>query len=349
MTGLVFDSALYSDKFMMTFRTAFFGLTSTLALAIAPTLLHAQSTSTSSGQAYPTRAIRLIVPQAPGSASDNVARLIAAELTARLGQQVVVDNRPGGALTIGIELMIKSAPDGYTLGYAPIGALVIGPNMFRKPPYDVNKDIAAVAMGAFNQMLLAGSPRHPFKTVQEVIEFAKQNPGKLSNASSGNGSPGHVGFELLRSMANLNVVHVPYKGGAAAITDLIGGQVHLMMESLNSITPHAKAGRVRALGVTGLTRSPAVPEVPTIAESGVPGYEATTWNGIVAPAGTPRAIIQRLNSEINKALASTSLKEKLALLGADPAPDTPEKFAALIRSENLKWAEVIKRSGAKID
>ncbi len=320
-----------------------------LALACLPTLLHAQTPSTGSGQTYPNRAIRMLVPQAPGSASDNVARLIAAELTARLGQQVVVDNRPGGALTIGIDMMIKSAPDGYTLAYAPIGSLVIGPNMFRKPPYDVNKDIAAVALGALNQMLLAGSPRHPFKSVQEVIDFAKQNPGKLSNASSGNGSPGHVGFELLRSMAGLNVVHVPYKGGAAAITDLIAGQVHLMMESLNSITPHAKAGRVRALGVTALKRSPAMPEVPTIAESGVPGYEATTWNGIIAPAGTPRAIIQRLNSEINAALASASLKEKLAMLGADPAPDTPEKFAALIRSENLKWAEVIKRSGAKID
>jgi tripartite-type tricarboxylate transporter receptor subunit TctC len=246
--------------------------------------------ATASAQPYPNRAIRLIVPQAPGSASDNVARIIAAELTPLLGQQVVVDNRPGGALTIGIDMVVKAAPDGYTLGYAPIGSLVIGPNMFRKPPYDVNRDIAAVAQVAFNQMLLAGSPKHPFKSVQEVIEFARQNPGKLSNASSGNGSPGHVGFELLRSMANLNVVHVPYKGGAAAITDLIAGQVHLMMESLNSITPHAKGGRVRALGVTALKRSPALPEVPTIAESGVPGYEATTWNGIIAPAGTPRDI-----------------------------------------------------------
>ena len=320
-----------------------------LPLSFAASLLVCTVVATAAAQNYPNRAIRLIVPQAPGSASDNVARLMAAELTPRLGQQVVVDNRPGGALTIGIEMVIKSTPDGYTLGYAPIGSLVIGPNMFRKPPYDVNKDIAAVALGAYNQMLLAGSPKHPFKSVQDVIDFARQNPGKLSNASSGNGSPGHVGFELFRSMAGLNVVHVPYKGGAAAITDLIAGQVHLMMESLNSITPHAKAGRVRALGVTALKRSPAVPEVPTIAESGVPGYEATTWNGIIAPAGTPRAIIQRLNREINAALASASLKEKLALIGADPAPDTPEKFADLIRRENLKWAEVIKRSGAKID
>ncbi len=315
--------------------------TAVLVMAACAGALHAQT--------YPTRAIRLIVPQAAGSASDNVARIIAAELSPRLGQQVVIDNRPGGALTIGIDMVVKAPADGYTLGYAPIGALVIGPNMLSKPPYDVNKDITAVAQVAFNQMLLAGSPRHPFKTVQEVIDYAKQNPGKLSNASSGNGSPGHVGFELFRSMAGLNIVHVPYKGGAAAITDLIAGQVHLMMESLNSITPHAKGGRVRALGVSGLKRSPAVPEVPTIAESGVPGYEATTWNGMIAPAGTPRNIIQRLNAEINKILASPSLKEKFALIGADPAPASPEVFANLVKRENVKWAEVIRRSGAKID
>ncbi|HTE14475.1 MAG TPA: tripartite tricarboxylate transporter substrate-binding protein, partial [Burkholderiales bacterium] len=192
---------------MMAFQLPMRGLAAAIVIAWAalPSLLNAQP--------YPSRAIRLIVPQAPGSASDNVARLVAAELTARLGQQVVVDNRPGGALTIGIDLVVKAAPDGYTLGYAPIGSLVIGPNMFRKPPYDVNKDIAAVALVAFNQMLLAGSPKHPFKNVQEVIDFAKQNPGKLSNASSGNGSPGHVGFELFRHLAGLNVVHVPYKGG----------------------------------------------------------------------------------------------------------------------------------------
>ncbi len=322
---------------------------SPLLRPFAGSLLICAVVATVAAQTYPSRAIRFIVPQAPGSASDNVARILAAELTLALGQQIVVDNRPGGALTIGIDMVLKSAADGYTLGYAPIGSLVIGPNMFRKPPYDVNKDIAAVAQVAFNQMLLAGSPRHPFKTVQEVLDFARQNPGKLSNASSGNGSPGHVGFELFRSMAGLNVVHVPYKGGAAAITDLIAGQVHLMMESLNSITPHAKAGRVRALGVTALKRSPAVPDVPTIAESGVPGYEATTWNGVIAPVGTPREIVRKLNAEINKILASPSLKDKFAMIGADPMPAAPEVFAALIKSENVKWAEVIKRSGAKID
>jgi tripartite-type tricarboxylate transporter receptor subunit TctC len=310
-------------------------------LTTIPTLLHAQP--------YPTRSIRLIVPQAAGSASDTVARIVAGELSPLLGQQIVVDNRPGGALTIGIDMVIKAPADGYTLGFGPIGALVIGPNMMSRPPYDVNRDLQAVAQIVFNQMLLAGSLRQPFKTVQEVINYARQNPGKLSNASSGNGSPGQVGFELFRHMAGLNVVHVPYKGGAAAITDLIAGQVHLMMESLNSMTPHAKSGRVRALGVSSSKRSPALPEVPTIAEAGVPGYEAVTWNGVIAPAGTPRAIIQRLNADINKLLASAPMKEKLASIGAEPTPGTPEQFAALIKSENVKWADVIKRSGAKID
>ncbi|HTD91337.1 MAG TPA: tripartite tricarboxylate transporter substrate binding protein [Burkholderiales bacterium] len=328
---------------MMIFSVEFRGIAVVVVMALTgmPALLLAQP--------YPTRAVRLIVPQAPGSASDTVARIIAAELSPLLRQQVVVDNRPGGALTIGIDMVVKAPADGYTLGYAPIGALVIGPNMMSKPPYDVGRDLQAVAQVAFNQMLLAGSPRQPFKTVQEVIEFAKQNPGKLSNASSGNGSPGHVGFELFRAMAGLNVVHVPYKGGAAAITDLIAGQVQLMMESLNSIAPHAKAGRVRALGVSGRMRSPAVPDVPTIAESGVPDYEATTWNGVVAPAGTPRNIVGRLNADINRILASPSLKDKFALIGADPTPGPPEEFANLIKRENVKWADVIKRSGAKID
>ena len=302
-----------------------------------------------SAQNYPARPIRLIVPQAPGSASDTTARIVAAELARQMGQQIVVDNRPGGALTIGMEMTARATPDGYTIGYGPVGALAISPNMMRKLPYDVQKDLLAVAQLSSNQMLLAASPKFPPKTVREAIDYAKQNPGKLSNASSGNGTPGHVGFELFKFMTGTQIVHVPYKGGAAGIADLIAGQVHLMMESLNSITPHAKAGRVRALAVSGATRSPALPDVPTVAEAGVPGYEATTWNGIVAPAGVLKPIIVKLNAEINQALASPALKEKFAALGAEPTIGTPEQFAALIRKENAKWAEVVKRSGARID
>ncbi|HYC43847.1 MAG TPA: tripartite tricarboxylate transporter substrate binding protein [Burkholderiales bacterium] len=297
---------------------------------------------------YPERPIRLVVPQAAGSSSDTLARIIATELTRHIGQQVVVDNRPGGALIIGMELVARAVPDGYTIGYAPIGALAISPNV-RKPPFDVLKDFQPITQTATNQMLLASSAAGPLKSIRDVIDYAKQHPGKLSNASSGNGTPGHVGFELFKTMTGTQIVHVPYKGGAAAIADLIAGQVQLMLEGLNSITPHAKAGRVRGLGVSGPKRSPALPEVPTIAEAGVPGYEASTWNGIVAPRGTPRAVVQKLNAELNNALNSASLRERFAAIGADPAPGTPEQFGELIRREYVKWGEVVRRSGARID
>jgi len=185
--------------------------------------------------------------------------------------------------------------------------------------------------------------------VRDVIDYAKQNPDKLSNASSGNGTPGHVGFELFKYMTGTKIVHVPYKGGAAGITDLIAGQVQLMMESMNSITPHARSGRVRGLAVSGATRTATMPELPTIAEAGVPGYEATTWTGIVAPAGVPKEIIARLNAEINKVVATPSLKEKFAMIGSDPASGSPEQFGEFIRKEYAKWADVVKRSGAKVD
>lgn len=299
--------------------------------------------------AYPDRPLRMIVPQAAGSASDTIARIVATELTRQLGQQVVVDNRPGGALTIGMEMIARATPDGYTIGYAPVGALAISPNLVRKVPYDVLKDFQPVAQTANGHMLLAASPKSPFRSVREVIDYARQNPGKLSNASSGNGTPGHVGFELFKAMTDTRIVHVPYKGGAAGIADLIGGQVELMMEGLNSITPHAKAGRVRALAVTGAQRSHALPDVPTIAEAGVPGYEASTWNGIVAPLGVPSPIVKRLNAEINKALASQMVRERFAAIGAEPAPGTPDQFRKLIAAEFVKWGEVVRRSGAKID
>lgn len=320
-----------------------------MRLRSIPALLAILLCTAALAHSYPSRPVRLIVPQAPGSASDTIARIVASELSPLLGQQIVVDNRPGGALTIGMELTAKAAPDGYTLGYAPVGALAISPNMVPKLPYDVLKDFQPVAQVAFNQMLLAASPQAPFASVRELIEHARRNPGKLFNASSGNGTPGHVGFELFKIMAGVNIVHVPYKGGAAGIADLVSGQVQLMMESLNSITPHAKAGRVRALAVSGARRSAVLPEVPTVAEAGVPGYEATTWNGIVAPAGVPKAVVAKLNAEINRALGSAALKQKLAAIGAEPAGGTPEQFGDLIRKEHAKWGEVVRRSGARID
>ena len=300
-------------------------------------------------QTYPSRPVRMIVPQAPGSASDTVARIIAAELTSQMKQQVVVDNRPGGALQLGLELTSRATPDGYTIGYAMIGALAISPNMLRKPPLDVTKDLLPISQTTTGQMLLAAGTSTPFKSVSDVVSYAKQNPGKLFNASSGNGTPGHVGFELFKFMTGTQIVHVPYKGGAAGIADLISGQVHLMLESTNSITPFAKAGRVRALAVTSAKRTAALPEVPTVAEAGVPGYEATTWTGIVGPVGLPKPIVARLNAELVKAVASPTFREKAAAIGSEAVSSTPEQFGAFIRSEHAKWGEVIRRSGAKID
>jgi tripartite-type tricarboxylate transporter receptor subunit TctC len=215
----------------------------------------------------------------------------------RAHHRVVVDNRPGGALLLGLDITSKSTPDGYTIGYAMIGALAISPNMQSKPPLNVLTDLQPVAQTTTGQMLLAAGPSAPFRSVKDVVAYAKQNPDKLNYASSGNGTPGHVGFELFKFMTGSTITHVPYKGGAAGIADLMAGRVQLMLESTNSITPYAKAGRVRGLAVTGPKRSPALPDVPTMSEAGVTGYEATTWTGIVAPVGTPKPIIARLNAE----------------------------------------------------
>jgi len=289
------------------------------------------------------------VPQAAGSATDNIARLVAPSLAQRLGQPVVVDNRPGGALTIGIDAVAKAPPDGYTIGMGPVGALAITRHMVAKLPYDIERDLQPVALITRGYMLLAVSAALPVHSVRELIDYAKKNPGKLSNASSSNGSPGHVSGELFKTMTGTDIVHVPYKGGAAAIADLIAGNVHLMFESTNSIAPHVKAGRVRALAVSGTKRSTSLPELPTLAEAGVPGYEVTAWTGVIAPAGLPRAILDRLNAAVNAAIASPELKEPLFLLGSEGGGGSPEDYAELIRRDSAKWADVVRRSGARID
>jgi tripartite-type tricarboxylate transporter receptor subunit TctC len=289
------------------------------------------------------------VPQAAGSATDNVARLLAPELGRQLGANVVVENRPGGALTIGIDAVAKAAPDGYTIGQGPVGALAITRHMVARLPYDIERDLQPVAVVTTGYMLLAVSPKTDFQSVRELIDFAKKHPGKLSNASSSNGSPGHVSGELFKYMTGTDIVHIPYKGGAPAIADLISGQVQLMFESTNSIAPHVRQGRVRALAVTGTKRSISLPEVPTLNESGVAGYEVNAWSGVIAPAGLPRPILDRLNKAINAALLVPETKERFTQLGSEGGGGTPEEFAELIRRDSAKWAEVIKRSGAKID
>jgi len=298
---------------------------------------------------YPDRPIHLVVPQAAGSATDTVARILAAVLTDQIGQQIIVDDRPGGALTVGLDLTAKAAPDGYTLCMGPIGALAITRHMVAQLPYDIERDFQPIVVVTRGHLLLAVSPTTPFHSVKELIAYAKENPGKLLNASSSNGSPGHVGGELFKFMTGTDIVHVPYKGGAPAINDLIAGRVQLMFESLNSIAPFARSGAVRALGVSGDHRSPAFPDLPTIAEAGVPGYSAPTWSGVVAPAGLPRPIVDKLNAAINRAIQSPAFKDRFATIGDEPAGGTPEEFAALIASDSAKWGAVIKRAGIHLE
>jgi tripartite-type tricarboxylate transporter receptor subunit TctC len=316
---------------------------------LRPFLFLAVIAATNAAAEFPERPIRLVVPQAAGSATDNIARLVAPEMAKVLGQAVIVDNRPGGALTIGIDAVAKAAPDGYTIGQGPVGALAITRHMVARLPYDIERDLQPVALVTTGYMLLAVSPKTDFHSVKDLIDFARKNPGKLSNASSSNGSPGHVSGELFKYMTGTDIVHIPYKGGAAAIGDLISGQVQLMFESTNSIAPHVAAGRVRALAVTGERRALSLPQVPTLMEAGVPGYEVNAWSGIITTAGVPRAVLDKLNAAVNRAILEPKTKELLFTLGSEGGGGTPEAFGELIRRDSAKWAEVVKRSGAKID
>jgi tripartite-type tricarboxylate transporter receptor subunit TctC len=298
---------------------------------------------------YPDRPIRLIVSSAPGASSDVLARILVAELTKQMGQQIIVDNRPGAVQTIGTGLVVRANPDGYTIGYGNVVTLAINHTLVPNLPYDTDKDLALVGQFLSTYNLLAVSNALPVKSVRELIDYAKQNPGKLTNASSGNGTTGHLGGELFKMMTGTQILHVPYKSGSAAVPDLAAGQVHLIFDNLPSISPHVRAGRLRGLGVSSLKRSPIFPELPTISEAGVPGYETNSWGGIVVPARTPRAIVMRLNAEIQKALQAPTLKERYAFLEAEPVGGTPEDFGAFVKKERVKWGEVVKRSGAKVE
>jgi len=305
--------------------------------------------TTQAAAEYPDHPIRMIVPQAAGSATDTITRVLGSALSDELHQQVVIDDRPGGALTLGLDLTAKSPPDGYTLCMGPIGALAITRHLVVPLPYDIQRDFQPIALVVRGQLLLAVSPMTTFHSVPELIAYAKANPGKLLNASSSNGSPGHVGGELFKFMAGIDIVHVPYKGGAPAINDLMAGRVQLMFESLNSIAPFVRSGAVRALAVSGDHRSPAFPDLPTVAEAGVPGYSAPTWAGVIAPAGVPRPIVDRLNAAINRAIQSQAMRQFYATIGDEPAGGTPEDLATLIAADSQKWGEVIKRAGIKLE
>jgi tripartite-type tricarboxylate transporter receptor subunit TctC len=291
----------------------------------------------------------MIVPQAAGAASDVTARMLVHDLSLALNQSIYIDNKPGGGFTIGLDLLAKAPPDGYTLGVGPVGAMVISPHMVAKLPYDIERDFQPIALITKGHLLLAVSPLLPINSVPELIAYAKKYPHKLSNASSANGSPGHVGGELFKLMTGTQITHIPYKGGALAINDLMSGQVDLIFESLNSISTQAKSGKVKALAVSGAHRSPAFPNLPTISEAGVTGYEAPTWIGIFGPAGMPKAVVDLLNTTINQVIASNSFKERFGSIGDELAGGTPEELAEFIKQELIKWREVVKKSGAKFD
>jgi tripartite-type tricarboxylate transporter receptor subunit TctC len=318
------------------------------ALSLAATLAILASQA-AAADAYPARAIRFVVAFPPGGGTDIIARSIAQKLAERLAQQVVVDNRPGAGGNIGTDIVAKSAPDGYTLLMGSAGPLAINASLFGKMPFDPIKDLAPVTLAASTPNVLVVHPSLPAATVKELIALARAKPGEINFASSGHGTPAHLAGELFNSMAGVKMVHVPYKGAAPALADLLGGQVQLMFSTMPPALPHVKDGKLRALAVTSAKRSPATPALPTVDEIALPGFEANTWHGVVAPAGTPAAIVARLNREIVAILHMPEVVERLSGQGAEALGSTPEEFAAYIRSETIKWAKVVKESGAKAE
>ena len=304
---------------------------------------------TAYAQDCPTRAVRLIIPFAPGGSNDILGRLIAARLSDTLGQQVVVDNRGGAGGSIGVELASKSPPDGYTIVIGHIGTLAVNPTLYKKLAYDPLRDLQPISLLAKVPNIMVVHPSVPAKSVKELLALARARPGALVYGSGGTGGAGHLATEYFKLMAKVDLVHVPYKGTGPAIIDLLSGQTQLVFAGVPGISAQVRAGRLRPLGVSTTRRLAVFPEVPTIAEAGVPGYEATQWYGVLAPAGTPRPIVTRLNQEIIKALQTPQMKERLAADGAEPFPSTPEEFSAFIKEEIARWAPVIKAADIRVD
>ncbi len=298
---------------------------------------------------YPNKPIKIVVPFPPGGATDILARAIGFELQKAWGQSVVIENKPGAGGNTGADLVAKSPPDGYTLVMATVGTHAINMSLYTKMPYDAVKDFEPIVLVAGVPNLLVVHPSVPAKTVKELTALAKAQPGKLNVASSGNGTSIHLAAELYKQMAGVDILHVPYKGSAPAVADLLGGQVQMMFDNMPVSLPHAKAGKLRALAVTSLKRSPALPDVPTMDEEGLKGFDATSWFGLLAPAGTPKDIIAKLNAASVAALATPDMRERLAAQGADPVGNTPDQFAAFIKAEIEKWAKIVKASGARVD
>jgi tripartite-type tricarboxylate transporter receptor subunit TctC len=299
-------------------------------------------------QSYPNRPLRFLVGFPPGGTSDILARTIGQKLGDAIGQQVVIENRPGAGGNIGAEAAAKSAADGYTI-FMSTTSQAISVSLYSKLNYDLVRDFAPVIQAVNYTNLLVVHPSLPVKSVKELIALAKAKPGQLNYGTAGNGTPPHMTGELFKSYTGVNLQHVPYKGGAPAIADLLGGQITIMFDNVPPLLPHVQAGKMRPLAVTSLKRISVLRDVPTLDEAGLKGFDSVAWNGVLAPAGTPKEIVARLNAEILRILGMSDVRERLSSQGADPVGGTPEQFAALIRDEIRKWAKVVKDSGAKVD
>ena len=300
-------------------------------------------------QAWPAKPIKWIVPFAPGGTTDILARTVGEKLALALGQPVVIENKPGAGGGVGAEFTAKAAPDGYTIMGGTISTHAINASLYNKLPYDPVKDFVAITLIARVPNMLVVTPAIPAANVKELIALLKANPNKYSFASSGNGTSQHLSGELFKTMAGVEMQHIPYKGSPPALQDVVGGQVTMTFDNITTALPLAKAGKLRALAVTTAKRSAVAPDVPTLAESGLPGFEVGSWQGVFAPAGTPPEIVRRLNVEIVKALNLPDVREKLSGMGAEIVADSPEEFSALVKSEVVKWADVVKKSGARVD
>jgi tripartite-type tricarboxylate transporter receptor subunit TctC len=309
-------------------------------------LLGAVLTASAAPAAYPDRPVRFIVSSGAGGAPDFNARTLAAELTKQMGQQFVVDNRPGAGSVLGTNLMAKAPPDGYTIGYGTIGPIAIQRSLQRNLPYDPDRDLAPVVLVTLTPNMLAVTPGLPVKSVQDLIEHARANPGKLFFASTGTGASQHLTGELFKFVTGIQVEHVPFKAATPALTDLVAGRVQYMFENINSVAPHVKSGRLRGVAVTTSKRVAAFPDMPAVAET-LRGFESVSWGGVVVPAGVPKPIIGRLNTEVNAALTLPHVREKFAAFGVELQGGPPEIFAAQIKKDAAKWADVIKRAGVK--
>jgi tripartite-type tricarboxylate transporter receptor subunit TctC len=313
-----------------------------LALVLASLALAA------SAQGYPSKTVKIIVPFAAGGPADIYARVIGERLQAALGQAVVIEDRPGGGAIVGTDAVAKSAPDGYTL-LMMSNTHTVNESLFTEKPYSLLRDLVPVAPVNYSDLVLVVHPSVPASTLKEFLALAKAKPGTLNYASSGPGTPYHMAGELLKAMAGVDIVHVPYKGSSGARTDILGGQVQMMFDAITTMAPNVRAGKLKALGTSGKVRSTVLPEVPTVSEAGVPGYEAVIWLGIMAPAGTPRAIVERLNTEITRAANAPEMRDSWAKQGAVSMSMSPEEFGRYIREDIEKWARVVKISGAKPD